>query len=425
MSSSLTPRTEFIVHNQQYISEHDRTMLNDIYMPILGSVAVSIYIYLHDSSRKFKPLEIRMHSEIIDEMNMTLSMFSSELEKLEAVGLVKTYVNDDAHIDQLIYEVKQPLTAAEFFNDPMLSMFLYTKVGSELFNKKREYWKYPKLPDNITDVSRKFTEVFSNISLESFKLPDDHYEGKNHSTGSNVEQDDFDFEVLFTHLRGTFVDRKFFTQSVRENIVKLSELFHLNAYEMKKIIVKSTDKSKGIDLNILRRAALDYYRHEKEDEKVIPEDTPTNEDYFTSLDRISPVTRIRQLRNNNPSRSDELIVTRLVTETNLNNGVINVLLEYALMQKDGQLFDNYVFTIARDWESKGYQTAEEAKDAALAFYNNQSKNKSNYRVKRQIVEPKWFNDQTKESSNQKLHNKKVTKKQSTSIQEAIDRFRKL
>ena len=95
------------------------------------------------------------------------------------------------------------------------------------------------------------------------------------------------------------------------------------------------------------------------------------------------------------------------------------------MQKDGQLFDNYVFTIARDWESKGYQTAEEAKDAALTFYNNQSKKKSNYRVKRQIVEPKWFNEQKTQSSDQTMHNKKVTKKQSTSIQEAIDRFRKL
>src|SRR5699024_11036789 len=146
----LTPRTEFLVNNKEILSETERIMLNDIYMQMGGSIAVSIYIYLHDSSRKFKPLEVRMHSEFIDEMNMTLSTFREEIEKLEAVGLVKTYVSNDSDVDQLIYEVKKPLDAEQFFNDPMLSMYLFTKIGSTSFNKKREYWKYPSLPQNIT-----------------------------------------------------------------------------------------------------------------------------------------------------------------------------------------------------------------------------------------------------------------------------------
>src|SRR5699024_12111645 len=100
-------------------------MLNDIYMPMVGSIAVSIYIYLHDSSRKFKPLEVRMHSEFIDEMNMTLSTFSEEIEKLEAVGLVKTYVSNDSHVDKLIYEVKKPLDAEQFFNDQLININLF------------------------------------------------------------------------------------------------------------------------------------------------------------------------------------------------------------------------------------------------------------------------------------------------------------
>ena len=428
----LTPRTEFLVHNKEILSETERIMLNDIYMPMIGSISASIYIYLHDSSRKFKPLEVRMHSEFIDEMNMTLSTFSEEIEKLEAVGLVKTYVSNDSHVDQLIYEVKRPLDAEHFFDDPMLSMYLFTKIGSTSFNKKREYWKYPSLPQNITNVSRKFTEVFSNFSLQPLNIREDSYHGKNKSDGSYVELDDFDFEVLFTHLKGTFVDRKFFTKTVRENIVKLAELFSLNAYDMKSVVIKATDKTKGIDLNILRRAALDYYRYEKEAEptKVNVETIEKVEskdeekaDYFSQLDKISPVTRIRQLRNNNPSRNDEILVTRLVTETGLNNGVINILLEYALLQKDGQLYDNYVFKIARDWESKGYQTAEEAKNAARSFYKNQSKKKyNNYKVNRQAVEPKWFTESTKEKEHTP---KRVTKKQSASIKDAIDRFRKL
>src|SRR5699024_10884274 len=239
-----------------------------IYMPMIGSISASIYIYLHDSSRKFKPLEVRMHSEFIDEMNMTLSTFSEEIEKLEAVGLVKTYVSNDSHVDQLIYEVKKPLNAEQFFNDPMLSMYLFTKIGSTSFNKKREYWKYPSLPQNITNVSRKFTEVFSNFSLQPLNIREDSYQGQNKSDGSYIELDDFDFAVVSTQLKGTFLDSKFFTKTVRENIVKLAELFSLNAYDMKSVVIKATDKTKGIDLNILRRAALDYYRYEKEAQRA-------------------------------------------------------------------------------------------------------------------------------------------------------------
>src|SRR5699024_12837005 len=162
-------------------------------------------------------------SEFIDEMNMTLSTFSEEIEKLEAVGLVKTYVSNDSHVDQLIYEVKKPLDAEQFFNDPMLSMYLFTKIGSTSFNKKREYWKYPSLPQNITNVNRNFTEVFSNFSLQPLNIREDSYQGKNKSDGSYVELDDFDFEVLLTHLKGTFVDRNFFTKTERQNSGELAE----------------------------------------------------------------------------------------------------------------------------------------------------------------------------------------------------------
>src|SRR5699024_6023780 len=133
---------------------------------------------------------------------------------------------------------------------PMLSMYLFTKIGSTSFNKKREYWKYPSLPQNITNVSRKFTEVFSNFSLQPLNIREDSYQDKNKSHSSYDKLDDIDFEVLFTHLKGTFVDRKFFKKTVRENIVKLAELFSLKEYDMKSVDIKETDKNKEINLKI-------------------------------------------------------------------------------------------------------------------------------------------------------------------------------
>ncbi|CAD2075209.1 replication initiation and membrane attachment family protein [Phocicoccus pinnipedialis] len=431
MNTRLMPRTEFLVYNKISLSPSDREMLSDIYMPLIGPVSLSIYNYLIDLKQD---MTVRFHSEFMDILNIELSTFTKELEKLEAIDLVKTYVNDDVHTDQFLYELKSPLDAESFFNDPMLSMFLFAKIGSKKFNEKKSAWIYHPFPEGFSDVSRNFKEVFSTLRMNEFEKPTETFIGNAQSEGSRIDVTEFDFDMLYTHLRGTYVEKGFFNTEVQRTIVKLSQVFNLSLYQMKDVIIKSTDRNEGIDLELLKHYALREYNatEGKAKPRVQLETLNTHEnstDYFEQLDGISPLNRIQHLRNNHASQNDMRIVTELIMTTKLSDGVINVLLEYVL-QKGQYLNDNYVFSIARDWEKKGFLTAKEASESVLSFLGENSKAKKNYpnnrfKVSHKTIEPKWFSDKktTDTKDENKNDEKTIPELKDDSIAARIQQFR--
>lgn len=427
MNTRLMPRTEFLVYNKVSLSEYDRKILSDIYMPLIGPVSLSIYNYLIDLKQD---MEVRFHSEFMDILNLELSTFSTEIEKLEAIDLIKTYVNDDEHTDQFLYEVKTPLDAETFFNDPMLSMFLFAKIGSKRFNEKKQVWVYHEFPKGFSDISRNFKEVFSNLRMDEFERPKEPLVSRNESEGSRVDAREFDFDVLFTHLRGTYVEKGFFNTEVQKTIAKLSELFNLSVYQMKDVIIKSTDRKDGIDLELLKHYALREYNAEqnlerKKEPEILENVKQDSEDYFDTLDKISPLDRIEHLRKNRASRNDLRLVTELIMTTKLSDGVINVLLEYVLHKNKGFLNDAYVFAIAKDWQKKGFMDAKEASEAAISYQQNQQDNKNRYqnnrfKVSHKTVEPKWFTEKKTQEDKPK---ETKTEQKDDSIAERIRQFR--
>src|SRR5699024_11170963 len=108
---------------------------------------------------------------------------------------------------------------------------------------KKERLMYPELPENISEVTMKFTDVFNHHNDSSYTLPAENFKGQTVSGGINVDLDDFDFDVLFTHLKGTIIDRKFFTKDIRMLIVKLSVLFNLNRSEERRVGIECSSAS--------------------------------------------------------------------------------------------------------------------------------------------------------------------------------------
>lgn len=442
----LKPNTEFIIYRPAKLSTHHLDVINELYLSLINAEATMVYIYLNESASHYEPLAVRFHREMMDEFGMPLSRFSNELEKLEAIGLIRTYVSNKEHDDLFVYEVLLPLTPEKFFKDPMLSLYLYNKIGPDAYRKKKERLLYPRMPENISEVTRKFTEVFTSGSTEGFSVPYESFQKENHSAGPNMDLDDFDFEVLFTHLKGTKIDRAFFTKEIRMLIVKLSALFDLNAYDMKQVLLSSTTQYAGIDKEQLKYEARRYYQKEngnrlpkleKEDEE--PDSETSGNSYIDSLENINPLERLNDIRNFKPSDQDVKLVTDIIAKTSLPNGVVNLLLEYVYQQKQGDLNYPYTMKIAKDWESKGILSAKDAYQSIMDF-RQQQKNASqkaaqkfNYRERQGERRPAWMDGKGK-SEEQKPKVKKVEKAEDQSpqktakddpeIQKMIEEFRK-
>lgn len=416
----LKPNTEFIVYQPGTLSDDNYEVLNALYLPIIGTEAFGIYLYLFESTKVYDKLAVRFHRELMDELSLNLSDFETSLDKLEAIGLVRTYVSNKEHDDLFVYRLLQPLTPEMYFKDPMLSMYLYSQVGSAKFNDKKDRLIYPELPGDLTEVTKKFTEVFYHARDAKFRTPDEHFKQNDTSRGPSIDLDDFDFEVLYTHLKGTRIDKQFFTKEVKKLVVQLSQLFKLNAYDIKQILLQSSSPQFGIDKERLKTEARKYYQ--KEYGEVIPSFTTAeeavrpsgDESYLDSLDKVSPLDRINDLRNYKPSENDLKVVTELIVKTGLENGVLNVLMEYAIQMKEGDLPLRYVMTIAENWEKEGYRTAAEAYQSIMEFREAQEEK----RRKRQFKyagpgeeQPAWLKEKTGRKENRQGTSKtKNTKK---------------
>lgn len=445
INDRLKPNTEFIIYRPMRLGADHMAVLNELYLPLTGPDAVMVYIYMFESTEHHEPLAIRFHKEFMDALSVPLSAFMDAVRKLEGIGLLKSHVSNNAHEDLFVYELLLPVSPASFFNDPMLSMYLYGKVGSAQYKIKKERLIYPKLPENITEVTAKFTEVFNPNNDPAFTLPSENFKKETVSAGVNVDLDDFDFDVLFTHLKGTIIDRKYFTKDVRMLIVKLSVLFNLNAYDMKNILLKSTSNYHGIDTAKLKYEARKYFQMESKkvspvigpasrDKSAEPEKTAPEDDYIRMLNETNPIDRLHDLRQGMPTDIDLKLVTDIIVNTTLSHGVINILLEYVYLKMDGELPYNYTMTIAKDWVEKGYQTAEEAIASIRERDAQQEKRKRRYVPSERQGEkvPKWMTKKKDapverkqpESAVKKSGDVKKTAKDDPELQKMIEEFRK-
>ncbi len=446
INNRLKPNTEFIIHRPVRLGADHMTVLNELYLPLIGPDASMVYIYMFESTEHHEPLTIRFHKEFMDALSVSLSDLMETVRKLEGIGLLKSYVSNDEHEDLFVYELLLPVSPAAFFNDPMLSMYLYGKVGSAQYKVKKERLIYPKLPENITEVTAKFTEVFNPHNDPGFTLPKENFRQEKVSAGINVDLDDFDFEVLFTHLKGTIIDRKYFTKDIRMLIVKLSVLFDLNAYDMKNILLKSTSNYHGINADKLKYEARKYFQMESKQVSPVlepqkdkvrgAEKSESETDYIRMLNETNPIDRLRDLRQGMPTDIDLKLVTDIIVKTTLSHGVINILLEYVYLKMDGELPYKYTMTIAKDWMEKGYQTPDEAIASIKEYQEQQEKRKRRYVPSERQGEkaPKWMAKQDpgpvvqKASDNKKPEKKpasvKKTAKDDPELQKMIEEFRK-
>ena len=86
----LKPNTEFIVYQPGTLSNDNYEILNALYLPVIGTEAFGIYLYLAESTKVHDKLAVRFHRELMDELALNLSDYQQSLDKLEAIGLVRT-----------------------------------------------------------------------------------------------------------------------------------------------------------------------------------------------------------------------------------------------------------------------------------------------------------------------------------------------
>ena len=144
LKEKLLPADTFVVLNKTVLNDQDRKILTMLYQPIIGSNSISLFFTLWSYLDKLELMSIECtHHHLMMSMRNRLEEIIEAREKLEAIGLIRTYIKKD-NINNYIYELYSPLNPYEFFNNPILSVSLYNNVGKVEYEKLKEYFKIPR-----------------------------------------------------------------------------------------------------------------------------------------------------------------------------------------------------------------------------------------------------------------------------------------
>ena len=219
MKQVLMPADTYIVINRTILNDHDRKLLVMLYQPIVGSTAINLYFTLWSYLDKIEIMSsVWTHHHITNNMGITLSEFISSREKLEGIGLIRTYVKKDT-VNNYVYEMYSPLSANEFFSNPILSTVLYTNIGNDEYKKIKEYFKIPRINlSSYEDITSKFNEVYESTNLINV-TPND-IKKKNYQKLDLISN--LDLDNIISSIPEEMLNIKGITRDTKDLIIKLS-----------------------------------------------------------------------------------------------------------------------------------------------------------------------------------------------------------
>ncbi|MGE6516316.1 replication initiation and membrane attachment family protein [Lysinibacillus sphaericus] len=409
----LQPADTFDIRLPHALSTQERQLVTLFYQPLTGAEPISLYLTLWAEAEQM-PGQQMSHYYLMNVLGLPIGKVFEARIALEAIGLLRTWKKEEAEQRSFLYELMRPLDADSFMKDPLLSMFLFSKIGEQAYRKLRQRFIRPVRDSEFKDVSRAFIDVFKPVSTN---IPTELQVG----TESNKPQkvypfyfEQFDFELLQAGLSDQLVPASLLTLDVREAIAKLAFLYHLTALDMQKVVILALDDDLGISQERLRKAAADFYKLtvSKEPPKLarVYEAPATVEDSMQKtkdqelqhyLETTAPIQVLRDINNGKePLQTSVQLAESLIVQHGMPVGVVNALLEYVMLTTDMKLPKKYVETIADHWVRKNIQSAKQAMELARQEHDKyttwknkpQTSAKKNTYAKNRREEkvPDWF-----------------------------------
>lgn len=395
---SITAADSYVVINKTLLNESDRKILNMLYQPIIGINSISLYFSLWSDLNKSDILSTEfLHHHLMSYTKMSLDEIVSARKRLEALGLLKTYYKS-GDINNYVYELYSPLSASEFFSNPILSFSLFSSVGKKEYDSIINYFKMPKINvEGFENISVKFSDLYrmttkdiDDVTVKSIKKKDK----------LDILVDNFvDFNLIEERI-SKVLGKDSLSDRLKKLINKLAYLYNYDSITMSNIILNSLSDKGDISEAELKKNSKNYYLFENKGKtpsliyssKVNNKEKPKNtrESLINCFENLSPYEFLKsRYKGAEPTKRDISLVESLLVDQELEPGVINVLIDYVLRVNDMKLNKAFIEAIASQWKMLGISTAENAMRQAKKEFNKTKKKTS---TKEKTIEklPEWY-----------------------------------
>jgi replication initiation and membrane attachment protein len=399
---NVLPADTYTVINKSVLNEKDKEILVMLYQPIIGASAISLYLTLWSYLDKEEISSTTWtHHHLINNLQTKLLTIIESREKLEAIGLLKSYFKK-GDINDFVYELYSPLSAYDFFANPILNISLFNNIGRTDYTRLVNRFKVPKI--NLTeyeDITCLFNEVFESKDYTSYERVVDDLKRQNKR--DLTLENKIDLNNIVSLIPEDVLNHKSITKELKDLIYKLAFIYDLDDANMSMVIRNSINEKKAVDKENLRINSRNYYKFENNGKlpSVIFKNQP---DYLKSTHKeVSKRTKLiyqfentspfdfLTLKNNNvkPSKNDLLLLEELLVDMNLMPGVVNVLIDYVLKINNNKLTKAFVITIATQWKRSNIMTVEDAMEFAGKEQKVNHK-KVPYNKTKTLLKPEWI-----------------------------------
>lgn len=426
LKERVLPADLFVVVNKTILQDKDRDLLYMLYQPIIGADAVSLYFSFCMYLDKLEVLsQAWNHHHLMTILRLSLETIVVAREKLEAVGLLKTYIKK-GEMNEFVYEIYSPLSAYEFFGNPLLSTILYNNVGDKEYERLTSIFSLPKINlKEYEDITCKFQDVFEPEDITNFEqlLLDVR---KSHKNKLEIMAT-INLEHILNAIPEEMLNIRSITSETREFLYRISFVYGFSDNELIHLLQSSLTLKRTIDKEALMINARNYYKFEHfgalpslalktQPEYLRKKNITTNlrDKKIYEFETTSPYDYLYSKHVGKRLTDTEIqILSYLLCEMCLNPGVVNVLLDYVLQESGNKLVPTYVETIAGLFSRSKITTVEQAMKLAETEHKKRlEKEKKKSSRKREQV-PVWMDKE--------FEVKEATKEEQEKIKEMISK----
>lgn len=396
---NLLPADIYKVINKAYLTLDDRDNLISLYEPIIGPMAVSLYLTLwHDLDYKKNYSKECNHHHLMTIMKTNLDTILLARNSLEAIGLLKTFYQS-GDVNNYIYELYAPMSPKEFLNHPILNVVLYNNIGKTEYDAiKNNYQSINIDTSKYEDISSTLNETFTSSNI----IPE--FDVRDKIKLSVKALNVIDFELLISSLPKNTLSEKALNKRTKELIENLAFVYDLDTLKFMQIIKNSVNEKGLLDATLLRKNARTFYtyqnngklptliyRKQPEYLKTPSGDSSKKARIISVFENTTPYDFITsKYHGAKPAVSDLKLIETLMCDLELKPAVVNVLIDYVLKKNNNKLNKNFVETIAGQWKRNNIETAEEAMKIAEKEHKKLLKQAPND-IKNPEAIPVWFN----------------------------------
>lgn len=405
---TLLPADKYMIVNKTILTDQDRKYLVSLYEPIIGSLAVSLYLTLwRDLDRYTFVSADYNHHHLMTILKTNLDSIKLARETLEGVGLLRTYFMA-SEPNNYVYELYSPMNPKEFFQNPIFNVVLYNNIGAFEYNLlKKEYSVLNINLKGYEEVTSHFDEVFKSSS----ELPS--IEALGRETLPLNMQDQIDFDLLISSLPKGMLNEKILNKRMRSLINNLSFVYNIDTLKMCEIIRLSINEKGAIDKDTLRLQTRKYYQYNNHGKlptliyRAQPEylkspsgDTSKKGRIIEVFENTTPYDFLcAKYKTGTPTVRDLKLLEYLLEDVGLKPAVVNVLIDYVLKKNNNKLNNAFVETIAGQWKRLGIETAKDAMEVAEKEHKKYINKFNKVSVKKVSEEPPvWFDEKISKES---------------------------